>query len=327
MLFTPWLATFRTQVRARSRRKLTRHNLTSPRKPLSIELLENRTLLTGPGFVSVSPNIGEFLRDGEVRTEKPEEFVFQFSPGQSIDAATLGAIQITAAAHDGQFRPASVVTDFDTGGLAVLRVGTRRVGTGENGSSLIIQSADNRGNGPAVSVAAAFNEIQEIDLGSQITGGTFRLFFGGNSTADINFDAAAADVQSALEALPNVDPGDVSISGGSLPGTPVTVEFAGQFAQTNVPQMFLVGNSLTNNEQQSVSIAGSPTAGNFTLSLLDGDAGINGTSNPIDFDALTLNERQFVSLSGTPTGGNFTLAFNDAGSGINGTSNNIAFNK
>lgn len=326
MLFTPWLATFRNQVRARSRRSLTRREMSAPRKPLSVELLENRTLLTGPGFVSVSPNIGDFLQDGEVRTEKPEEFVFQFSPGQSIEPATLNAIQITAAAHDGQFRPASVVTDFDTGGQAVLRVGARRVGTGENGSSLIIQSADNSGNGATVSVAAASNEIQEIDLGSQITGGTFRLFFGGNSTADINFDATAADVQAALEALPNVDPGDLSIAGGSLPGTPVTVEFAGQFAQTNVPQLFLLGNTLTNNEQQAISVTGAPTAGNFTLSLVDGGAGINGTSNPIDFDALALNERQLISLTGAPTGGNFTLAFNDAGSGINGTSNNIAFN-
>ncbi|MDA1252001.1 MAG: pre-peptidase C-terminal domain-containing protein, partial [Planctomycetota bacterium] len=296
-------------------------------KPVSIELLENRTLLTGPGFVSVSPNIGQFIQDGDQRTEVPEEFIFQFSPGQAIDTSTLGAIQVHAAGHDGQFRPASTITDFGTGGQAVLRLGTQRLGTDENGASLTIQAADNSGNGPTVAVIPAANEIQQIDIGSQITGGTFLLRFSGSNTAAIPFDATAAVVRTALEGLTSINPGDVIVTGGQLPGTPISVEFAGQYAKTDVPQMVLFGNGLTNNEQQSVSLTGNPTGGSFSLSLTDAGAGISGTSNAIDFDALVQNERQFVSTTGSPTGGTFTLNFNDAGgSGISGTSGNIGFN-
>ena len=161
MLFTPWLTTFRDQVRARSRRKAHRREtgLQMQQRPVSIELLETRTLLTGPGFVSVSPNIGQFIQDGDERTEVPEEFIFQFSPGQPLDTATLGAIQVHAAGHDGQFRPASTITDFGTGGQALLRLGTQRLGIAENGSSLSIQAADNSGNGPTISVVPGANEI------------------------------------------------------------------------------------------------------------------------------------------------------------------------
>ncbi|MFP6765061.1 MAG: hypothetical protein VB858_15645, partial [Planctomycetaceae bacterium] len=328
MLFTPWLATFQKQVRTRTRRKANRREVGLQRqcRGLSVEMLENRTLLTAPGLISVSPNVGDFLQDGDVRTEAPEEFVFQFSPGQELDVSTLDAIRVTAAGHDGQFRPASAVTDFGTGGQTLLRLGTRKLGSEQDGTSLNIQSVDNSGNGASVSFVAASNEIQQIDLGSQITGGTFRLFFMGSATADIPFDAAAATVQSELEALSSIDPGDVIVSGGQLPGAPVTVEFSGQYSKVNVPQLFGIFGSLTNNERQSVTLTGGPTGGTFRLSIADAGAGIAGTSNPIDFNALAQNERQFVTVNGGPTGGTFTLSFNDAGSGINGTSANINFN-
>lgn len=45
------------------------------------------------------------------------------------------------------------------------------------------------------------------------TGGTFPLTFGGNTTAGIEYNAAPAAVQSALEALPNVGAGKVTVTG------------------------------------------------------------------------------------------------------------------
>ncbi|MBI1310969.1 tandem-95 repeat protein [bacterium] len=148
MLFTPWLSTFRNAVK--SRRNLSRRDQ-QVRLPQVSELLEARTLLTSPQFVSVSPNVGEFVVDGQVRSEAPRELVLQFSPGQTIDSTTLGAIQITAAGHDGEFRPASELTDFGTGGAVVVRIGTVRLGAAENGTQLVIDSVDNLGNGPTIS--------------------------------------------------------------------------------------------------------------------------------------------------------------------------------
>jgi len=75
------------------------------------------------------------------------------------------------------------------------------------------------------------------------TGGTFSLGFdppgapGPLSTAEIDFDATAAQVQAALEALASVNPGDVVCAGGPLDADPVTVTFRGQYAQVAILTM------------------------------------------------------------------------------------------
>lgn len=70
------------------------------------------------------------------------------------------------------------------------------------------------------------NAIQVIDYdGASATTGTFTLTFGGDETAALDFDASAAEIESALEALSSVGTGNVSASGGPLNSSPVTVEF------------------------------------------------------------------------------------------------------
>lgn len=81
------------------------------------------------------------------------------------------------------------------------------------------------------------NEVQRITTTGAPTGGTFTLTFDGQTTAAIAYNANAAAVQSALEALSNIDPGDITVTGGPLPGTPVDVTFIGQYKGDNVPQM------------------------------------------------------------------------------------------
>ena len=70
-----------------------------PRQSLprdGVELLEDRTLLSAPDLVSVSPNVGLFYTDGDVRNESPDELLIKFSPGQVIDATTVGdGIELT----------------------------------------------------------------------------------------------------------------------------------------------------------------------------------------------------------------------------------------
>jgi hypothetical protein len=81
------------------------------------------------------------------------------------------------------------------------------------------------------------NEQQTITITGTPTGGNFKLTYAGATTADIPYNSAAAAVVSALEALPNIGPGNVTGSGGALPGTPVVITFTNQLGRQNVGQM------------------------------------------------------------------------------------------
>ena len=88
------------------------------------------------------------------------------------------------------------------------------------------------------------NESQTVRV-LNATGGTFTLTFNGQTTAPIAFNATAAAVQTALEGLANVEPGDVVATGGPVNTANVTVNFRGQYTQVNVPQMTSDGSGLT----------------------------------------------------------------------------------
>lgn len=87
------------------------------------------------------------------------------------------------------------------------------------------------------------NEVQTINLGAA-TAGTITIGFDGETTAAIAFNASAAAVQTALEALSNVNAGDVVVTGGPLPGT-ITLSFGGQYAGVNVAQVTVTPTGLT----------------------------------------------------------------------------------
>lgn len=86
----------------------------------------------------------------------------------------------------------------------------------------------------AGSADPATNEVQTITLtdGHTATGGTFTLTYDGQTTSAIAYDANAATIDAALEALSNIGAGDVSVSGTLNTG--ITVTFTGALAATNV---------------------------------------------------------------------------------------------
>lgn len=78
------------------------------------------------------------------------------------------------------------------------------------------------------------DEVQTVtEGGAGLT--SFTLTFSGQTTAAIAAAATAAQVQAALEALSNIDVGDVAVSGAA--GGPYTVTFGGKLADTDVAQM------------------------------------------------------------------------------------------
>jgi hypothetical protein len=88
---------------------------------------------------------------------------------------------------------------------------------------------------------ANINELQSVLVDA--TGGTFTLTYSGQTTAAIAFNASAAALQAALEALSNIAPGDVAVV--SPTAGVYTVEFTGTLAGTNVTQMTASSTSLT----------------------------------------------------------------------------------
>ena len=119
-----------------------------------------------------------------------------------------------------------------------------------NGSYALTASLISNGGGVQTSatrhftVAVPRNEIQSVRV-SNATGGTFTLTFSGQTTAPIAFNATAAQVQAALEALSNVGSGNLSVTGGDVNTSPVVITFIGVYAGVDVPTFSADATALT----------------------------------------------------------------------------------
>ena len=58
-------------------------------------------MAVSPRLISIIPNEGELLVDGQTRDVAPRELTFRFSEGQIIDPASLGGVQIVRSGFDG----------------------------------------------------------------------------------------------------------------------------------------------------------------------------------------------------------------------------------
>lgn len=105
------------------------------------------------------------------------------------------------------------------------------------------------------------SEVQTITVTGSPTGGSFTLTFSGQTTGAIDWDATAGEIQTALEALSNIAPGDVVCAGGPLPGTPVTVTFGGQYAGSDVALMTDTDVGLTGGTTPAVTVTTSTPGG------------------------------------------------------------------
>jgi hypothetical protein len=98
------------------------------------------------------------------------------------------------------------------------------------------------------------NEAQTITITGTPTGGTFTLTFGGKTTATITYAATSAQVLAALELLTSIGQGNMSATGGALPGTAVVVTFINELGAEAQAAMTASGAALTGGSAPAVTI-------------------------------------------------------------------------
>lgn len=139
---------------------------------------------------------------------------------------------------------------------------------------------------------ATTEEVQTLtEGGSGLT--SFTITFSGQTTASLDDDATAAQVQAALEALSNVGEGNVLVTGGPLGTGPFTVKFVGDLANTNVAQMTTT-----------------PTGGTGTVTVATTTAGGSGVDSPAGSGKTEGHLRNRIRVK---PGGRYLVAVVDSG--------------
>jgi hypothetical protein len=122
-------------------------------------------------------------------------------------------------------------------------------------------------NVPAGATIASITSLTALTISANATGtGAQSLTFSGTPVASINFNHTAADVQATLSALANIGSGNVFCTGGSLPGTPVTITFCGSLGMMPQKLVTLGTNSLTGGSSPTAAVTRT-TAGGGANSL------------------------------------------------------------
>ena len=117
----------------------------------------------------------------------------------------------------------------------------------------------------------AVDEVQTISITGSPDGGTFTLTFNGETTSTLDFDASAAEIQSALEALSTVGAGNVACVGGDLPDNAVTVTFQNSLAGTDVALISIDDSGLTGGTTPTGSVV-ETTKGRAVQGVLGSEA-------------------------------------------------------
>ena len=138
------------------------------------------------------------------------------------------------------------------------------------------------------------SEVQTLTIGGSPTGGTFKLAFDGFTTAAISWSATnntlRDNVDAALEALPNIGTGGVTVAVGTMTngvGT-LTITFAGNVAKMVVPTITVANNSLVDATPATIAVV---------------------ETTPGDDDPATNEVQTLTIAAGPPTGGTFQLTF------------------
>ncbi len=162
--------------------------------------------------------------------------------------------------------------------------------------------------------AGEASEVQTATVTGGPTGGTFTLTLNGETTGNIAYNATAAAVQAALEALPSVSAGDVTVTGSA--GGPYTITFGGTYAGENVAAITASGAGLTGGSTPGVTMATTTAGGGTATDGLDVPRGILFNSIQMaEGDAnkgAPMQERGFIRPAFLPANSGLDAAARDA---------------
>jgi len=145
------------------------------------------------------------------------------------------------------------------------------------------------------------DEVQTLTIGGTPTGGTFKLAFDGHASGPITWSATnatlLANIQAALDAMPNVGTNGIVAAAGSLTagiGT-ITLTFGANLANLAVPTMTVANNSLTGT---SPTLAVAETTPGVTATMRGAKKG----ATVVD----TTNGKEYIN-TGTPLDPTWTV--------------------
>ena len=124
----------------------------------------------------------------------------------------------------------------------------------------------------AVTIASSdVNEVQNLALDTP-SAGTFTLSFMGATTDPIAFNASAATIDTALEALSTIGAGNVAVTAGS----DFVFTFGGDLAALSLPLVTIDGSGLTGAGAEAVTRTTQGTKDDFTTTMVTFTPGLTG---------------------------------------------------
>ncbi|MEL7265348.1 MAG: DUF4347 domain-containing protein, partial [Planctomycetota bacterium] len=154
------------------------------------------------------------------------------------------------------------------------------------------------------------SEVQTLTFSGTNLGETFRLTFQGQTTGEISVRASARQIKSSLEALSNVNSGDVIVNGSQLNNSTIEIGFVGQYEGTNVGQITAVSSTTANTITSATVIAGGTA---FDANSINGASPLaSATIQKLKIDS---DIREDAQAGDTFT---FMIVVENTGSGANG---------
>lgn len=138
----------------------------------------------------------------------------------------------------------------------------------------------------------AFNEVQHVVYSGVGAGKTITFKFDGESTAAVAVAATAAQVQAAFEAISNIQPGDIAVTGSV--GGPFDLTFTGQYAGEDVPTVTATATEGT----VTITVTQAGGLNPLAVQMGEGDADATDRTDPLD----GLSPAEFRSAHGSDFG-------------------------
>lgn len=175
--------------------------------------------------------------------QENDRFVLVKNVGPAVTAGSALVFSDVTKREVTATHTASTATAKNFAGVSLGAIGTGNFGWVQNDGEIttVLADTDVAAGDPVVlhpTTAGTVTGVEENEVQTLTqtgaTAGTFTLTFDGQTTGAIAFNASAAAVGTALEALSNIGVGDVVVSGGPLGTSAVTVGFAGALASRDV---------------------------------------------------------------------------------------------